>query len=770
MHEYKLNTWSINGLDYITPQPNVMPTAESEYIILSPTSNKTCYLYKDSGLGTPAVGNSLEATVKFPIYSVMCNGTQSIETNINLEDETVIKITAYIDIESSIKHILCQAGTDSNKFIIAVAGSGENNIQVTYGENALFTTFEFESSAFYTFKFAKGKLYIDDAVVSTHNVLPEDPIGSITLFNTIDDIPGWNEEVQFVEISDAESLLLSLTPTIDEDIPGFLTNENEFIGSSTLPFTSFTGPSDYNIDAYFTMCLDDGNRRVNAKIYRDKVLLNDIEIATGFYLDTEATYTITLQNGECVFYINHLLIDRYNILQRSQGVIKSVGFTDAQSGSNPIYIRILKDSQKCIHYFLPNAIDFELEIDIDPTFSSDYKRTYTKQDFIDAPEEPEAWDPVELVCGSKESGTYDFMGLVFAATVQMPERQPGQSYQFYYRIRFNSDYFYSAYSYFYMTHRERTYFLDDNIVVLPETPLADKATYTIDNTGNTDLIVYRYPIEDGIRLPDIPAYSSVCFIYDKNANTWLFQILHKQEQFLLPYNTAPVVFDSVFNKVIPYDGEVYTTDMNSGESANIINAKAYEIDTATQYITEQRRNLSTAGSDINTGNTRWERVFNFDASVFKNPAEEKHTFQCITEQLKGQTIKGAIYDLIYSITGCAPKITEYKDKIFNVVYSRAESGALPQTDKYYLYDDENYSLLAKPFVIYNQQDRMLTWQIDIFDTQNIGYNQDVISSIIDMFKPAHTYVFINFYDKDGIIIGTRYYYGYANYLNAGYNL
>ena len=439
-----------------------------------------------------------------------------------------------------------------------------------------------------------------------------------------------------------------------------------------------------------------------------------------------------------------------------------------QAKINPVHIKHLKESKKCVRYFPPDTVDFILEIDDVDTFDSPNKKTYTKESFVAIPEDKNPWDPVELICGSKDSGTYDLTGLVYAATIQMPERQPGQSYSFYYRVRFKSPQYKSDFAHSYLIYRVKSLQLDDEIVVLPENP-ADGADYTITNTGSIPLFVYRFPYEQGIRLPDIPKYSTVRYTYDKATDNWLVEILYKQAKFLLPYDISKPVFEAVFQKTLPYDGEVYTTDFDSGEAANIINAKAHAEDNFMQYVTEQRRNLSVSGSDIVTGNQRWETVFDLDESLFRNTAEERHAFQCMVENLKGQTMYKTIYNLVYDLTGCAPRITEYKDKIFNVIYSHADSLQKPLSELYYLADDENVSIVANPIILYDQKDRMPTWQIDVYDRYDTQYNREVIKKVIDMYKPAYTKVVLNFYDKDGVLIEERYTYGYANYLRSVFN-
>ena len=143
---------------------------------------------------------------------------------------------------------------------------------------------------------------------------------------------------------------------------------------------------------------------------------------------------------------------------------------------------------------------------------------------------------------------------------------------------------------------------------------------------------------------------------------------------------------------------------------------------------------------------------------------------CLNSSLPGQMLEKPIEELIYELTGAKPRITEYKDKMFNVLCSDEQQKTLPTTEKFYLYDENNPSFFQKPFVLYGGSAKAFTWQIDVFDPYNLQYNQDMIKKIIDMYKPAHTYVIVNFYNYEGVSYTKHYYYGTDNYLESLYNL
>lgn len=764
---YKLNNWTVTGVDYVTPQPYVMPTADSEYIILQPPANEVCYLSLTDNTAVPTIGNSMEVVAAFPDYGLVCDGNQEITTDIIPTENTSVKITAYIDVENASHQILFGNATDNSmgQFIFAVAGSGHDNISFTYGTNTATGDYIFTKSGLYTFTVSGPQVYINDELIFKHPgefVTGDSPLKFFTSENS--NLINWSGEVRGIKVTENDEEVLTLHAVQN----GYLNQDDNLIVSSGSPFVSFTGPTNYYVDAPFQMVIDDGVNRAALTISRKKIKFEEEEFEVASDIGNTHTYTMALKEGSVILYYDRKYLGKFMVMTLSSASGKYIGYLSGQPTINPVHIKYLKETKKCVKYFNPDIVDFILEIDNVDTFDSPNKKTYRKADFINPPGTLEAWEPIELICGSKESGTYDLTGLVYAATVQMPERQPGQSYSFFYRVRFKSEQFTSDYAYSYLTYRVKPLQLEDEFMVLPEDP-ADGADYTITNTGSVPLTVFRYPYSEGIRVSDIPKYSTVRYTYDKATDNWIFEILHKQAKFLLPYDISKPVFEAVFKKTLPYDGEVYTTDLDSGEVANIINAKAHAEDTFMQYVTEQRRNLSVSESDIVTGNKRWETVFDLDESLFRNTAEERHAFQCMVENLKGQTMYKTMYNLIYDLTGCAPKITEYKDKVFNIIYSHAETIKKPLSDLYYLADDENISIVANPIILYDQKDRMPTWQIDIYDIYDIQYNKNVINKVIDMFKPAYTKAIVNFYDKDGVLIEERYTYGYANYLRSLFN-
>ena len=132
-------------------------------------------------------------------------------------------------------------------------------------------------------------------------------------------------------------------------------------------------------------------------------------------------------------------------------------------------------------------------------------------------------------------------------------------------------------------------------------------------------------------------------------------------------------------------------------------------------------------------------------------------------------LKTALEVVIEAITGAKPDIIEYKDRYFKHLWSYNTIKKLPVEQTYYLYDEEHPSFRMQPFIVYGGSDKAFTWEIDIYDPYNLKYNQDLITGIIEMFKPAYSFAVVKFYSYEGVPYTKRYYYGIDNYLRSEYN-
>lgn len=304
-------------------------------------------------------------------------------------------------------------------------------------------------------------------------------------------------------------------------------------------------------------------------------------------------------------------------------------------------------------------------------------------------------------------------------------------------------------------------------IQLPETPTTDGLTFTIHNASDFDLNVFTF---DKFLPFIIKAQNVVNVTYDLATDKWYNSIVAGQKKFVLPQNIQKIVFDVVYKSHIPAYDYVYTKQFSSGNVADFVRTFASGIDYTINQFGIDKTNLDAFSADRDSFNQRFSNIFNFDVSLFKNSAEMRDTMLCLNNSLPGQMLEGPIKELIYELTGATPRIYEYKDVNFNVLWSEAERKKLPSSEKFYLYDEQHPSFFQKPFVLYGGSAKAFTWQIDVFDPYNLKYNQDLIKQVIDMYKPAHTYVIINFYNYEGVEYTKRYYYGTDNYIESLYNL
>ena len=627
------------------------------------------------------------------------------------------------------------------------------------------------------------------------------------------DEPGINEFI-VMDIPD-----LAVSPFTNLFIDNDQVSSN-LIGNSVETVSIF---DDRNTASYYKMSIEDGTYRGYIQIFKGSIRVqgNETPVPVLNTDGAEHRYTLTLKGDTLTVYFDAKKIASETISEASQLKQICIGFTEAQTGAALVKFRYIKTTKGAYNYINAADIDFELQVDTSDEFNSPNLKTYTKADFTVIPENGAAWDPVSLMCGKYTGGSYDFLGLVQAATIKLPPKQDGAEYTFYYRVRFLSDLYESDYSRTYLTQRVKPespevipntvslvakttansvsdtgYLLNtrevptgepvifeilseqdhgykafippvDNAgVVLPDTPVSDNWTVQIYNAS--DLIIKVY---DGLKFEQEPVmpWTVVSYTYSATANNWSSSIMQRPLSFILPADITNTVFDAVYNHHLPAYDDVYTKVYNSGNVADVLRSEASEINEMYAKLYTQSANISNFTADRDDLNSRWKSVFGLDNSLFKNSAEMRDTMQQLVLNLRGEMLEKTILYLISCITGANPEIIEYKDVYFNVLWSEAELKQLPKDQTYYIYDENNPSFDVKPFVLYGGADQAATWQINIYDPYNIKYSQELILRILDFLKPVYTYVVVNFYDFEGVPYTKKYYYGTDNYLESEYN-
>ena len=591
--------------------------------------------------------------------------------------------------------------------------------------------------------------------------------------------------------------------------------------------------SEVDSGTYLAMYIDDATYRQGIKIYNGKVTLLDGSSQTTIVNNAGEyhRYTITMQNGLFEFFFDKKKI--YSTTTTSSAVSGEsrlfIGFPEEQSGSFVVKFQYIKYAHLVYHYLVLEDVDFTLQIDSAPSFDTVNLKTYSKDDFLREPTlvdgEPvyKKWDPVSYVCGfytgtENHRAHYDGHGIVTAVTIKMPPKADMQDPMMFYRVRFKGKYestFTSTYTddisaavstlteYGIDYTTDYAVFTDlpdytciydlseqisgstnidysdspggthriiaktDNVsVTLPESP-SDDYKITFINEGD-------YPITsvlpDGHTLQDIDPHYVVSFQYDTAKEKWYCYIEQRPAKHQLRPDMTSEIFKAVYSTHLPADmDDVYTKGYDTGVAATIIRSKSREIsDIINMFQDESDRTGSfTAPNELFT--QRWSNIFGLKSSLFKNAAEMRDGFQCMIANLHGQMMMDNMKSLIRDLTGCEPIITEYKDKLFNVVFASTEKDSVGNAYKYYLYDPDHPSYQISPFTLCGGNEKAYTFQIDIFDPYDLQYNRDMIALVVNKFKPAWTRAAIVFYDAEGYPYTKKYYYGIDSYGQAAYN-
>lgn len=591
--------------------------------------------------------------------------------------------------------------------------------------------------------------------------------------------------------------------------------------------------SDVNSGSYLTMYIDDGTNRQGIKIYNGKVTLLDgssetiVDNPTG----NLHRYTITLKEGHFEFVFDKQLLIEDDSKPASAGRGLIIGFPEEQSDSKAFIVKFkyIKYTEGVYKYIVLENTDFELQLDSAPTFNTVNLHTYTKSSFDTIPTAPKAWDPLNLVCGNyiAETDSYDGHGLVTAATILLPQKPDMEIPNFFYRVRFTGDYT-SDYSAVYFNNRsdvyefsqaDQAYYTQDNINIneLPgyvfifdasdDKKAGDKGLfYTVDDHGFhqilalTDLAQIHLPEsrdEEGkIIIPDnwkitfrsvgknpFTIYSGenaelfkvtegqvVSFQFDTADGEWVTYIEQQPTQFNIHPDVTNEVFKAVYGYHLPADqDDVYTKSYDSGVAATLVRAESRELANvfSEDMDDSSRVGILEAPNDLFT--ERWGNIFQFDKALFKNQAEMRDILQTLVLNMRGEMLHDNMETVIEAVTGAKPTIIQYKDKVFNTLWSSEDIRHLPDSMRYYLYDGEHPSFSVNPFILYGGNDKAYTFQINIYDPYDLQYDRDMVQRIVQLFKPGWTKAVTVFYDAEGHQYQKKYYYGIDNYGEAAYN-
>lgn len=433
---------------------------------------------------------------------------------------------------------------------------------------------------------------------------------------------------------------------------------------------------------------------------------------------------------------------------------------------------------------------------------------------------PAAWEGVEHICGTYRDGVYDNKGIVHSISIALPQKPDMSMPPFFYRVRIAGDKYTSDYSQTYISsltkpklfstssdaYYEQEYQLpvplpgyifiydsttgvvgneiinytqaDDGVhriyptgegakVILPPIPVSDNWKITLCNIGEYTVLVKS---EIGDEMLSVEPKQVVSYEFDTADNKWYSYVEQNIAKFNLRPDVSSEIFKAVYTTHIPSYDYVYTKEYNTGNIATIVNAEASEVAKMFTAQQNQAEMLNIFKAENNDFTERWKSIYNLSETLFKNRAEMRDAFQVLIGNSLEQMRKYNIEQVLTALTGSKPDIIEYKDKIFNILWSTADFREQPQSRRYQLADPDHPSYYVNPFIVYDGADKHYTWHVKVYDPYNMQYSQELIKQVLQLYKPGWTHVIIDFYDVEGAPIRKKYVYWYDSYLNATYNL
>ena len=475
------------------------------------------------------------------------------------------------------------------------------------------------------------------------------------------------------------------------------------------------------------------------------------------------------------------------------------------------------------------------------------------------------WDPISYICGTWDTtkSMFDNKGLVAGCNIQLPERTVPESTEYYYRIRtvYNKGTALEQYSVWAYNHKEEpeqyiditgtdVYVLpttdkqlysfnfteETKKVLLPKPTKAQWKTY-INNDSNYDLtVIYRDTIVDTSTDEPKQVEQEVQvlkpkegYLFTFNTDNWITQLLATQQLFYIyPNNTINILTDTYYKR-LPAESYIYSKDGESGVIAGLFRSYANETDLAILQQNTTREYLDATTMTPDDLFTKYKDIFNIDKALCKNKLEIKDLYLQLIKSQHLQTTKQGIYNVLSTITGAKPKISELYDLQSWTVYTCNSSEGVPnilvssdnteteedeetnllandstdlyyrahsemdfyikdpylpeKSERYYLVDHENPSRVYKPAVIWDSVDKSFTVIIEVYDPYNLYYGEsegstshltkaykELVKSFVKLFKPAHLKTYIRFYNAEGVIDEEHHwYYVYDAYNEAFYS-
>lgn len=543
------------------------------------------------------------------------------------------------------------------------------------------------------------------------------------------------------------------------------------------------------------LILDNGTYRFTANITNTSVSFGSYTYSLNAKVFHD--YIISTNGTSALLFVDNVLVGSIEDGSSSSEAGCYLKFQNPLNDLSALYIKNLGTVQG---FKLPldlDSLQFELQVDSVDTFNSINLKTYTNG---------LGDNKHSLICAQTseviEGGAFgDKLGRSF--TIQIPPRQLDKPYFFYYRVRpiyselGTGEIKYGDWAYFMFDEPDNIFLFDttksmeevsnmeEGIIAfceenrqsyyfkkgVPPVEVLLPSVSTESDTGNNvvinisesvildqnDNIVINTPLEVVENISNDYIKCSLSDGYWKPTNN---------SYFMLDTNVSETIFNSVNNR-LPSD-EVYTRYNKSGNIANIISVEAQLEDKVRYQLLETIRDSRLQSAREIALPTIYGTKYNLDPAYFEDNLMYRYALMDIDKYYRVPGAYKGIVDIFTTITGVKPIITEYKDVPGWVIYSESDMLDMETEEIYHLDDEETLYPEYKTAVLYSDEERAFTFDIEIFNPYNVKLTESMVKEIVTAYKPVATLGNIIMHHSNGREFQYPGYYYFGHYGNDLY--
>lgn len=544
------------------------------------------------------------------------------------------------------------------------------------------------------------------------------------------------------------------------------------------------------------LILDNGTQRFVATVTNTGVTLGDYTYeldATTFH-----NYILTTNGTSALLFVDNVLVGSVDRGSTSTGIGCYIGFENALTDNSALYIKNLGTTEG---FKLPldlNSLQFELQVDSADTFDSINLKTYTNGSGEDA-NNLTCQQTGEVIVGGA-SGTK--LGRSF--TIPTPPRQTDKPYFYFYRVRpiYNilgtDEVEYGPWSYYMFDEPDNIFIfatkdsmkivsnMEEGIVAFCE---EDRKSYIFKKSTISEPPITVEGYNDGEVVVNVRSTVS-----DDNGNISLnLEQIHPRDEgghvslieetipctisggywketlnsyFMLDTNVRDAIFDST-NYRLPSEA-VYTRYNKSGNIANLLMVEAQLEDKVRYQIIETIRDLRIQSARESVLPSVYGTKYNLDPDYFDDNLMYRYALMDIQNWYREPGRYKGIVDIFTTITGVKPIIKEYLNEPGWLIYSEQDMFGMDADQIYHLDDEDSKYPEYKTAVLYSDEERAFSFDIEIFNPYNIKLTESMVKEIVNDYKPAATLGNIIMHYSNGREYQYPGYYYFGHYGNALY--